>query len=1790
MPINTDLNIAPYFDDFDLEKQFYKILFKPAYAVQARELTQLQTILQNQIEQFGDNIYQEGSIIKGCTFTDLSGLQFVKLVDKSGFDVESYISGADTDIISGVETDIDVVYELEGIQSGLKASIIFATRGFETRPPNLNTFFINYLTTNEASSYKQFIPGENLRINRYKYNGSTLYSTETNIANIDVTLQTPATGKSFGIQAASGVIFQKGHFLFANDQILIVSKYTDQPDDISVGYEVTESLVSPLQDNSLYDNANGSSNENAPGADRLKLTPVLVAKSTAVADIDPNFFTLIRYQNGSAVSLRDVSQFNSIAEEMARRTYEESGNYIVDRFKMDFDRRNNQLTALVGKGSAYVKGYRVENSGKVDFTIEQVSNTAIQQNQATTIDYGSYVDIVDISGTVSLDYDPVELRDESLNLLGTAVVKNITPTKLYLFNIKMNSNSTVTESFSDVTRVIGTAGNIQIASNSTLKDVKKAPLIFNTGTPYLKSTTDLVIPQRVVTDANVVGARTITLTGSGWDFGVDQSDLVVVDASNTFIPVDSWSTSLSNSILTINLGADSDPVATVYFNNRVATAPTPYSKVVKKPYLKINYTSATAKYSLGFPDVYKVLDIYDASGTRYTDSFKLNNNQNDHFYDISYIEYIPGRPQPADGVLTVQVETFEINSSTGKYFFTINSYPVDDTSATLPVDKIRSSDIGTYRGTNGVVYNLRESFDFRPYADKDAAVDYDDNASSAGTVTTAVGAYTNQFTRTDYVIPPLNSNAVGDLEFYLSRIDAITMNSYGVLSLIKGEEAENPVSPKVSPDELVVSEIVIPGYPALTPKEASEQSKPQCAVIVTPRGTKNYTMRDIEKLEQRIEKMEYYVSLNQLEQQTENMLILDENGLTRFKNGYIVDPFNDAKVANLDDPNYKAAIHFDKSILTPALNTFPLDLKYKSSSNASLFPSTNNAEIATLNRNAHVKLLGQPYATNYRNCASNFWKYNGQIQLSPDHDMLPSVTENPSPINLDIASAFQELNELFPMTGVDWSGNIIDGETTTTTGRTGGFFGFFRRRTTTTTTQLLEQGTINRLVVNAGNADVGDFVSNYDFQPYMRSRDINVYITGLRPDTVHYFFFDGVSVDQHIWNGTTVDHPREMQKIGVSGATVTTDSNGVLRAVFKLPEGTFFVGDRVLTVADVNSFANIESSATSKAEVTYHAYNITVEKNTLSTRMPEFEVDREATTRNVGTRVTTTRNDPLAQTFFIKKGMGRGANAVYISKVDLYFKRKSEVNGVTITLREVLNGYPTGEILPFSKIHLTPDQVNVSDDASLATTVDFTAPVRMDVEKEYAIVIMPDASDPGYLHFTSKVGGVDITPGETKGQAVVQDWGDGVLFTSTNNKAWKSYQDEDIKFTIYRHDFNASSGTVTLTNDDHEFFTLSDWDGRFNQEEIVYKENAAGYTVSVVINTNVVTTSGNDFSADYSAGDYILIESGGNSEIFRIASIDSATEMTLTKPCTFTAASATGTSITAGIVSHYNKFNRSEMHLKQSSATTTAKKFSAGDTIIGFTSGTTATIGSVNDINLSYIQPMIMRSNDSVTTTSMTGLFNNASDPLDNYVLPMKFGDNNTFTAKGVTLYSKSNNLAGTKPFDIVVQMSNRSNSTSTPIVDLELSSALAYQYKITDSSATTSKYISKTVELAADLDAEDMELYLTGYRPNGTDIKVYIRPLHAQDSTTFDAVDWIELELTQGVNTYSSSANLEDYREYKYVVPAANKNQSTDVIEYTSLGGTFSGYRKFAIKIELLSPNIHNAPTVKDYRGIALT
>jgi len=86
MPLQTNLNVNPYWDDFNESKDYYKILFRPGVSVQTRELNQLQTILQNQVERFGNHLFKSGTIVSGCNFTYNSFAPYIKILDLQDMD------------------------------------------------------------------------------------------------------------------------------------------------------------------------------------------------------------------------------------------------------------------------------------------------------------------------------------------------------------------------------------------------------------------------------------------------------------------------------------------------------------------------------------------------------------------------------------------------------------------------------------------------------------------------------------------------------------------------------------------------------------------------------------------------------------------------------------------------------------------------------------------------------------------------------------------------------------------------------------------------------------------------------------------------------------------------------------------------------------------------------------------------------------------------------------------------------------------------------------------------------------------------------------------------------------------------------------------------------------------------------------------------------------------------------------------------------------------------------------------------------------------------------------------------------------------------------------------------------------------------------------------------------------------------------------------------------------------------------------------------------------------------
>lgn len=549
---------------------------------------------------------------------------------------------------------------------------------------------------------------------------------------------------------------------------------------------------------------------------------------------------------------------------------------------------------------------------------------------------------------------------------------------------------------------------------------------------------------------------------------------------------------------------------------------------------------------------------------------------------------------------------------------------------------------------------------------------------------------------------------------------------------------------------------------------------------------------------------------------------------------------------------------------------------------------------------------------------------------------------------------------------------------------------------------------------------------------------------------------------------------------------------------------------------------------------------------------------------------------PLAQTFFVKSNMTQGASSLFLGEVDLFFSQKSASRGVTVEIRTVINGYPSSEVLPFARKHLTSAQVNTSETSTTATTFRFDNPIKLLTETEYALVVIPDAADPDYILYTSVVGEEDIATGI----AVNQDWGDGVLFTSTNNSAWKSQQSEDLKFTLKRYEFTSTSGHVNLIPNDVEFFQMTGVVGEFRHGEPVYAEK--GPSTAATVSGSTVTIGNN--TPGFVEGDYIVLRRGAEVFASRIVSLvtgQSQTTIEMEGPA-FSLTSDTSTqSLTAhlavgGIVTHYDKRTGIDLYLSESSAREGAI-FEDDDVVRGFATEAYGTISSVVNKPISFIQPIVFTSNGTKTLTSLQAYDGEAFDQ------NLTTSDNNYLLGQQRYINSKSNDNGAESDFVIRVNMSNNGFTRATPIVDHDLSMIHAYKYEITDQ-PDSSSYVAKEVFLQDDMSAQGFKVLLSAYRPIGTVVDVYAR---FRFITNMEAKsDWILLE-NDSPSLYSNTFDVYDYRDFVY-----DLDEDAYPTEFTS----------FQIKIVLrhatndelgnidVDPTENVFPHINDYRAIALT
>ena len=356
-----------------------------------------------------------------------------------------------------------------------------------------------------------------------------------------------------------------------------------------------------------------------------------------------------------------------------------------------------------------------------------------------------------------------------------------------------------------------------------------------------------------------------------------------------------------------------------------------------------------------------------------------------------------------------------------------------------------------------------------------------------------------------------------------------------------------------------------------------------------------------------------------------------------------------------------------------------------------------------------------------------------------------------------------------------------------------------------------------------------------------------------------------------------------------------------------------------LTTSEEDS--RLAGAVDSSAEVEYEAKGTLnrVRENVLAVRNAEIVRDTVTQDRTVRSTRTETRQigwyDPLAQSFIVDETGG-----VFITSVDVYFNTKDTNIPVSMQIRTMENGYPTTSILPFSDITKEPADIQISETGAVATKFTFRAPVYIPQSIEHCFVLLSDSNS--YKIWISRMGEIDITGDRTISEQPYA----GVLFKSQNASTWTADQYEDLKFAIYRADFNNTASSKLVLNN----ISLEEGNGG---KLLLRRDPIQTFVPEIVLNMNsqIATTP-------YTIGARIYQKTSlAQGTIASFVDTTQGVQLTIKD---ITGTFVQGSSTTNGIVS------------SKTTATLTVAAtsgYAIGDVITGGTSGATATITAVTN-------------------------------------------------------------------------------------------------------------------------------------------------------------------------------------------------------------------------------------------------
>lgn len=1044
--IETNLNQSPYFDDFNEGKNFHRVLFRPGYAVQARELTQLQTILQNQIERFGDEVLDNGTVISGCDI-ELQNWQYVKLNDRSNNHLILLNEFFDGEQVA----NLDIV----GQTSGVTAKLVFATEGSESAAPDYLTAFVSYTNSGTDNQTTTFADGENLILRN---------STSSNFVLTADVISSSGTGTGLGVVSTEGVVYHKGHFIKSYDQLGVVDKYSITP-TTTVGFETNESIVDSNEDSSLLDNASGATNFTAPGAARLKISTKVTSRDLSDANTS-GFMVLADIQEGRVTRDYLDTKYGELEDELARRTYEESGNYALEPFSVNVREHlrsgtnggtygtvgstevgdNNKLVVEVEPSSGYINGYRTQLTDTVRKTIEKSLATDTIEDVNVGQVVGSYIVCDSVIGSFSSQQlQEVKIYSQQQNatvntasvqgsLVGTAKVRGFEyhatgKYRIYLFDIKMNAGNSF-QSDAKSLYIANSMGSgehsfadlILTGGDARLVDTNLQSLVFPLQSSGVKQLADesYIYREEHAVALNASGQVTINLeaapqggthafndTGSPSLSSTDKKNVIIVlkDAANSYSAGHVWdwdvggTISADSSSMTINLPLTSSVNATVFYNVKRSSS-SPMAKTINKSqYVHINTQThpngAIGPWDLGVADAFAIEGVYlstdgqiSNAGEDIVTNFKLDRGQRDAFYSgARLIKNADSTVDTTNKHLLVKFSYFTTvrgsDSTKGVGYYSLESYPVDDANPGAATS-ITIQEIPKYTTNVGAEYDLRDSIDFRPIKANTAEPRTTGTATTNPAAPTAFDITVQGSVADSSYFPVPDENFSADVTRYLPRADLVSIRNNGDIRIITGASEDNPSLPPEDPNSMTLACIYIPPYPSLSSTSATIYGRPRYEVIVERKDNKRLTMADLRVLENQVNINSQLISLN-----TKEIRALQRSVLTDDDPLQVAEPPKDS--VNVDPSPDTTVENTLRSSNLPftrdPLRVIPTleDVELKLQGNPSHCVVSNT--VITLVPAETNELISQPYATGPRVVTekriSKAKLYNGQMET--DH-------------------------------------------------------------------------------------------------------------------------------------------------------------------------------------------------------------------------------------------------------------------------------------------------------------------------------------------------------------------------------------------------------------------------------------------------------------------------------------------------------------------------------------------------------------------------------------------------------------------------------------------------------------------------------------------------------------------------------------------------------------------------------------------------------------------------------------